>query len=229
MPPTASFTRQTFAFLRDLKANNERVWFQTHTATFETHVKGVMLAFITDLAPKLRTVNPYLVADPRPVGGSMFRIYRDTRFSKDKSPYKPWVSAWFRHEDGKDQAAPGAYLHIEPGNVFAGVGMWHPPNDAVAKIRATIVDDPAGWKRAFHGKAFRDVFEPEGDALKRPPRGFDADHPYVEDLKRKDFIGVTRFTQADALSPAFADDYIRRIKKAKPLLAFLARAVDVAW
>ncbi len=111
------FRPELFQFLRELKANNEKEWFQANKHRYESEVKEPMLRFISDFAPYLRQISRHVVADPRPVGGSMFRIYRDTRFFKDKSPYKTTAAAHFPHRDGgKDVHAPGFYLHIEPGN-----------------------------------------------------------------------------------------------------------------
>ena len=112
-----SFRPELFAFLRDLKANNDRVWFARNKERYENDVRGPALDFVADFAPHLEKISPHFVADPRPSGGSLFRIHRDTRFSKDKSPYKPYVGMRFSHEAAKDAHAPGFYLHLAPGQV----------------------------------------------------------------------------------------------------------------
>jgi uncharacterized protein (TIGR02453 family) len=119
------FTPSLFTFLRELAENNNREWFQDNKSRYEQHVKDPALRLIADFGPRLKKISPHFRADPRAVGGSLFRIHRDTRFSKDKSPYKTHTGIQFRHELGKDAYAPGFYLHLEPGQVFCGVGSWH--------------------------------------------------------------------------------------------------------
>ncbi|MGH8875660.1 MAG: DUF2461 domain-containing protein, partial [Acidimicrobiia bacterium] len=121
-----SFSPALFSFLRDLEANNEREWFKANKDRYERHVKEPALQFVADIAPHLRRISTHLVADPRPAGGSLFRIQRDTRFSKDKSPYKTYVGIRFGHEAGGDVHAPGFYLHLEPGSCYFGMGVWQP-------------------------------------------------------------------------------------------------------
>ena len=178
------FTPHLFEFLLDLRMNNSREWFQANKGRYARHVKGPLLRFIEDFGPRLAAISPRFVADARANGGSMFRIYRDVRFSKDKSPYKTQAAAHFRHETGKTAHAPGFYLHLAPEEVFAGVGIWRPDSSTLTKIRKTIVSDPGGWERAVQGPTFLSEFAIGGDSLKRPPKGFDADHLHIEDLKR---------------------------------------------
>src|SRR5918996_4016229 len=135
---TASFSPALFTFLRDLKQNNDRDWFKANKPRYEKAVLEPALQFIVDFEPHLLAISPHFVADPRPSGGSLFRIHRDTRFSKDKSPYKPYTGIQFRHELGKDAHAPGFYLHLEPGGVFAGAGIWHPDQPTLVRIREAI-------------------------------------------------------------------------------------------
>src|SRR5688572_21278461 len=131
MLKSAYFTPRLFQFLRELKANNDRSWFQANKGHYESDVKQPLLEFIADFGPPLREISEHFDADPGPVGGSLFRIYRDTRFSRDKTPYKTHAAAHFRHERGKDVHAPGFYLHLEPDNVFAACGIWHPDSDTL--------------------------------------------------------------------------------------------------
>ena len=114
MTPSAHFTPALFEFLADLAVNNRREWFQANKNRYETHVKDALLAFVSDFGERLAEISPHMVADPRPSGGSMFRIYRDVRFSKDKSPYKTNASVHFRHEVGREVHGPGLYLHMQP-------------------------------------------------------------------------------------------------------------------
>ena len=122
----ASFRPELFAFLEELKANNDREWFAANRDRYEEELLEPAMDFIAAFAPKLEKISPNFRADPRPSGGSLFRIYRDTRFSKDKTPYKTNVGIHFRHELARDAHAPGFYLHIGPGEAFAGAGIWHP-------------------------------------------------------------------------------------------------------
>jgi uncharacterized protein (TIGR02453 family) len=223
------FTPRLFAFLRELSRNNDRAWFTANKPRYERDVRDPMLRFIADFAPHLRRISPHFVADPRPVGGSMFRIYRDSRFSRDKRPYKTVASAQFRHALGKDVHAPGFYLHLEPGNVFGAVGMWRPEAEPLRLVREAIVEKPAAWKRAIGGQAFRERFELDGDTLRRAPRGFDPEHPLIEDLKRKDFVAGAPFEDAEVFEPDFLERYAATARAGAPFMAFLARAVGVPW
>ncbi len=228
-PAEPHFTPALFAFLRELKANNQRDWFQANKNSYEEHVKDAALRFISDFGPWLRKISAQIDADPRPVGGSLFRIYRDVRFARDKSPYKTHVGIHFRHKQGKDAHAPGYYLHLEPGQIFGGAGIWHPDGAALKKIRDAIVARPADWKRVTGSGSFAKRFELAGESLKRVPRGYDPDHPLVEDLKRKDFFGLTSFTQEEATSSGFLKRFHAACRDAAPLMRFLCRAVDAPF
>ncbi len=225
------FTPKTFAFLRELAKNNDRDWFKANQATFEKDVRGPALAFIGDFGTPLHKVSKHFVADPRKVGGSLFRIQRDTRFSKDKSPYKTHVGIHFRHQaTRKDVHAPGFYLHLEPGGCFAALGLWHPATANATAIREAIVAETGKWKRAAHGKRFVEVYgDLEGESLKRPPRGFDPDHPLLEDLKRKDFISSSPLTHKQVTSGDFQSTYLATMKAGVPFMRFLCQAVDLEF
>lgn len=218
-----------FDFLRQLKANNERAWFEANKARYHADVREPMLDFIAAFAEPLVDISPHFVADPRANGGSLFRIYRDTRFSLDKTPYKTNAGAHFRHVAGKDAHAPGFYLHLEPDSCFAACGIWHPGGEALAAIRTAIADDPAAWQRVTQAKTFRDTFTLRGQSLKRPPRGFDAAHPLIDDLKRKDFIAGTTFHEADAIQPDFLQRFARLARTGAAFVGFLSRAVGVPF
>jgi uncharacterized protein (TIGR02453 family) len=223
------FSKASFNFLKELKANNNRVWFTDNKGRYESAIKEPAFRFITDFGTHLGKISEHFRADPRPVGGSMFRIYRDTRFSKDKSPYKTAVGIQFRHELGKDAHAPGFYFHIEPGGCFVALGCWRPDSASLLKMREAIVEDPKAWKRASGGKRFRDVFRLEGDRLKRPPRGFDPEHPAVEDLKRKDFIAVTKVSQSFVTGHDLPKELAARYRAGAPFMKFLCQALAVSY
>ncbi len=223
------FTPSLFGFLRELAENNDRDWFKAHQDSYEQYVREPALEFITDFAAPLKKISEHLVADSRTVGGSLFRIQRDTRFSKDKTPYKLNTGMQFRHRAGKDVHAPGFYLHIQPGECFIGVGLWRPESKVAYQIREAIADDPTRWKRATRGKRFTEVFELGGDSLMRPPRGFDAEHPLIEDLKRKDFIASTGITQKALTSDHFMEDFTDLCKRSTPFMRFLCEAVGVPF
>jgi uncharacterized protein (TIGR02453 family) len=220
--------KDLFRFFRDLSKNNDREWFLKNKPRYERDVKEPLLQFISDFGPHLRRINRHLVADPRPVGGSLFRIHRDVRFSSDKSPYKTHAGVRFPHEESKNVHAPGYYLHLAPGEVFAAAGIWHPDPVTLKKVRDAIVLDSPGFKRAI-SQTLRGKCTLGGDSLKKVPRGYDPDHPLAEDLKRKDFIAYVPFSEAEAC----AGDFLKRFGGAcgamKPLLGFLSRAVGASW
>ena len=223
------FTPALFGFLRDLEANNDRDWFAAHRARYLAEVRDPMLDFIAGFAPHLERISARFVADPRANGGSLFRIHRDIRFSKDKRPYKTNAGAQFRHEAGRDAHAPGFYLHLEPGGVFAAGGVWHPDAPALARIRDAIADDASGWRQVTSAKALAPRGELAGESLKRPPRGYDPDHPMIEDIKRKDFFALARFSEAEACAPDFMDAFAQTCRGFAPLARFLTRALDLTW
>jgi uncharacterized protein (TIGR02453 family) len=226
---TRSFSPSLFSFLRELEANNDREWFAANKQRYERSVREPGMQFIQDFASHLAKISSHFVADARPNGGSMFRIYRDVRFSHDKSPYKTNVGFQFRHEAGKDAHAPGFYLHLEPGAVFAAAGLWHPDAAAARSIREAIVADTALWKRVTGSKRFLDVFHLSGDSLKRPPAGFDPDHSFIHDLKRKDFIAMRALTQKAVTADGFLREYARLCASAAPLMQFLCEAVGLPF
>ncbi len=218
------FSPDLFAFLRALKRHNNREWFLANQARFETSVRDPVLRFITDFGPHLARISPRFVADPRPTGGSMFRIYRDVRFSADKSPYKTHAAAHFFHRASKATGhAPGFYVHLAPGECFVGGGLWHPDTAMLVKIRDEMVDRPAAWKRARRGLKL------EGAALSRPPRGFDPKHPLIDDLRRKDFVAGRSFTERQVCSPRFMSDVVAECRRLSPLVEFLTKAVGLKW
>lgn len=223
------FTPQTLEFLNELQANNNRAWFNENKQRYEEHVLDVALRFIQSMHDPLDGFAPHFTAVPKRMGGSLMRVYRDTRFSKDKTPYKTNIGIQFRHELARDVHAPGYYVHIDPNQVFLGAGMWRPAADALKGIRERIADKPAEWVRARDDKGFQRYFSLGGESLSRPPRGFDKAHPQIGDLKRKDFIAIRNMPLDDALNPRFQQKVETAFKAAAPYMRFLCKAVNVPF
>jgi uncharacterized protein (TIGR02453 family) len=224
-----SFSPELFTFLDDLAEHNDREWFKQQKERYVEFVQEPALAFILDVTPGLGRISPQIRADARPIGGSVFRIQRDTRFSKDKTPYKTHAGIQFRHASGPDVHAPGFYLHLQPGEVFAVAGIWRPEGEAARRIRRAITDDPAAWKRAAYGKAFSARYALTGDSLKRPPTGFPTDGPYESDLMRKDFLGEARLSEKAVMAPGFVQEYVRLCRASAPFMRFLCRALELPF
>lgn len=219
------FKPALFSFLKDLKANNSREWFQANKTRYEEDLKAPALDFIVDFAPHLEHISRHFRADPRPVGGSLFRIYRDVRFSKDKSPYKTHAGIHFRHKAGKTAHTPGFYLHLEPGGCFVGVGLWRPDGPTLTMIRDHIAEKPNAWREAVENSAFCESFTVDGDRLKRPPKGFDPDHELIEVLKLKDFTAIKHLNQRAVTKKGFIDDFATSCRIGGTLVEFLCSAI----
>jgi len=224
---TAYFKRSLFDFLKDLSTHNNRDWFQANKSRYEQQVQEPFLRLIADLGPGLKQINPQFVADPRPNGGSMMRIYRDIRFSKDKSPYKTFVAAHFRHKQGKEAATPGFYLRLEPSGSLFGAGIWRPESAALKQIRARIVRYPKDWQSITDDVRSRLPLNFGGESLQRQPVGIDANHPLIDDLKRKDFVIGSRLRDRDVLGSDFLDLLLSMISAADPFIRFLSRSVGL--
>ena len=227
---TARFSRfeaRTVKFLHDLAANNNREWFKENKARYEEDVLDVALRFIQSMQDPLAEFAPHFTAVPTRIGGSLMRVYRDTRFSKNKLPYKTNVGIQFRHERAKDVHSPGYYVHIDPDEVFLGVGMWRPDSDPLRQIRERIVSHPAEWKRATQAAAFKRHFSLGGESLQRPPRGFDKEHSLIDDIKRKSFIAVKHLDVGACLKPQFQRSVETSFKQAGAYMKFLCKAVGV--
>jgi len=223
MPATTFFTPETFAFLKQLKRNNDREWFAKNKSRYEEYIVRPALAFISEFATHLDGISPHFVADARPTRGSLFRIYRDTRFSPDKRPYKTFVGIHFSHSKGKDAHAPVFYLHLEPGQSFGGAGIWHPDNPTLLKIRAAITRDAEAWEKV------RGHISNGCERLKKPPRGFDPDHRFIEDLKLKDFVASAPFKDEQICGRRFLADYAAHCRKLAPLVEFTTKAVGLKF
>lgn len=223
------FSAATFSFLDELAANNNRAWFEANKPRYESTVREPALEFIAAMGPLLDRFAPHFRAEPRKVGGSLMRVFRDTRFSRDKTPYKTNVGIQFRHSLGKDVHAPGFYLHIAADECFLAAGCWHPEPDALGRIRDLVAANPRRWFAARDDKKFVSHWVLTGDALTRPPRGYAADHPALEDLKRKDFIGLAPLSVDDVVSPGLLKLAGTRFASAAPLMKFLCEALNVPY
>ena len=225
----AGFERRTVDFLENLAANNNREWFNENKQRYEEDVLDVALRFIISMQEPLADIAPRFTAVPTRVGGSLMRVYRDTRFSKNKLPYKTNVGIQFRHEQARDVHSPGYYVHLEPSRAFLGVGMWRPDPDSLRRIRERIGARPAEWQRALGDASFRRYFELGGETLTRPPKGFDKDHPCIEDIKRKSFIATRELDVETCLKPQFQRLVESSFRNAEPLMRFLCKAVGVRF
>ena len=226
---TGYFALDLFQFLRDLKRNNDREWFQRNKDRYETGVRDPVLRFIAAAGPRIRGLSPYFVADASPSGGSMMRIYRDIRFSKDKSPYKTAIGVHFWHVKGKEGATPAFYLHLEPRTSSVGAGIWRPEPRALKRIRDAIAEEPKKWERATSGREFRSGCAMAGESLKRPPRGYDPDHPFIEDIKRRDFAVSMALADNQVCSPRFMEGVLEAFRVSAPFTKFLTQAVGLPF
>lgn len=227
---TTYFTDKSLKFLRGLARHNERAWFLAHKADYETHVRAPFQALLSDLQPDLHVVSAHFRAEPRTVGGSLFRIQRDTRFASDKTPYKGWQGARLFHERSKQVPAPSFYLHLQPGNCFVGAGLWHPETATQRRVRQFIVDNPGSWKAAAHASAFRRRFGLETDEmLVRPPRGFDPAFEFIDDLRHKNFVASRAIEDAVMLGPKLRQVLAKDLAALGPFVDYLCAALDLEF
>lgn len=226
-PRYRCFEPRTIKFLLELEANNNREWFKANKSRYDEDVLDVALLFIQSMQDPLTEIAPHFTAIATRMGGSLMRVYRDTRFSKNKLPYKTNIGIQFRHERAKDVHSPGYYVHVETSGVFVGVGMWRPDSEPLRQIRERIVAHPNEWKRAVGSATFKRHFDLGGESLKRPPRGFDGDHPLIEDIKRKSFIAVRNFAVDECLKTTFQKKVETAFKQTTPYMEFLCKSVGV--
>jgi uncharacterized protein (TIGR02453 family) len=223
------FEPSMLQFLKDLQTNNTRDWFNLHKQDYEDKVRSPALAFIQEMDHWIRLISPHYEASAKKMGGSLMRVYRDVRFSKDKSPYKTNVGIQFRHEVGKNVHAPGFYLHIAPDEIFLAVGTWHPERDFLAAIRDHIVTKPGPYMDAIEHKPFTEFYQLSGSKLTRPPRGYDKEHTLIEEIKRKDFIGVCQLQEQDLYQADFCQFVASRFGRAQPLQKFICEALGLRF
>lgn len=232
-----SFTRfspKAFTFLRGIAKHNRKEWFEAHRDTYEQELKRPLSALIDEMDVHLATIAPEIIGSPKK---SVFRIHRDVRFSKDKSPYKTNVACWFFHRDVGTRmqteavhGGAGFYLHIQPGACFCGGGIWMPPRPALAKIRQALVDDLEGWEAIVTNRAFRRRFgdlDTEG-MLTRLPQGFAADHPAGAWLRYQSFTAGTPLTEEEVLSPKLPHVLARHYAAMTPFVRWLNTALGLA-
>jgi uncharacterized protein (TIGR02453 family) len=217
------FAPSFFDFLTDLKRHNDREWFAANRARYVADVESPMLAFIGAVGDRLPEISPSFIANRRRVGGSMFRIHRDTRFSPDKTPFKTWMSAKFQHRGPYDGTRPAFYVHLATDESFGGGGIYHADPPTITRIRQHIVAVPEAWGRV------RSLAADDEDRLKRVPPGYDARHPFAEDIKLKNFFTLVPFTVDDVCAPDFLDRYLDACHAAAPLLQFLTDALGLRW
>jgi uncharacterized protein (TIGR02453 family) len=228
--PFKGLPKDFFVFFKELAANNERPWFEENKQRYKDSVVAPLSDFIAAMAPRVAKISKHIVCDPRPNGGSMFRIYRDVRFAKDKSPYKTNAGVHFRHAAGRDAHVPGYYMHFAPDEVFFGGGIWMPDAEPLGKIRRAIADAPKTWTKIVGDKAFKSAFGGvEGEALARPPKGFDVEHPLIGDIRRKSFFAMHKSSPKAMQGPAMLDEIEASFKAAKPLMAFVCDALDAPF
>ncbi|EMI46194.1 DUF2461 domain-containing protein [Rhodopirellula sp. SWK7] len=218
-----------FEFLDDLARNNNRDWFAANKERYERDLREPVLDLIGQLEAPLRRSAPMLQVIAKRSGGSLMRIHRDTRFSKDKTPYKTNVGISLRHQADKDIHAPGAYIHLAYDECFVAAGSWRPQRETLAAIRHAIDQDPKAWRKARDQRKFRSSFEIAGESLKTSPRDYDKNHPEIIDLRRIDFIAVSPLARDDFLQPDIVKRIVGLIRDAKPWMRFLCDAIDVPY
>lgn len=223
MSDSAFFQPELFEFLRQLKRHNDREWFAKNKSRYEQVVRDPALRFIAEFQSPLSRISLHFVADPRPTRGSLFRIYRDIRFAADKRPFKTHVGIHFLHASGKDAHAPLFYLHLEPNACFAAAGVWHPDNRVLTQIRTAIIRQPEQWVKATR------KLELEGGSLARPPRGYDPEHPFIEDLKRKDFVASVALEDEQVCGQRFMRDFTAACRTMAPLVEFTTKALGLKF
>ena len=227
------FTAAALRFLRGLKRNNARLWFEAHRVEYENQVRDPMRALIEEMDVRLARFAPEITGHPK---RSMFRIYRDIRFSKDKSPYKTQAACWFHHRDadrrvGSEAEGGGAgfYFQIAPGDSFTGGGIWMPARPVLNRIRDAIADDPKGFDRMARSPRLVRRFGGLSDeaVLKRMPRGFSEDHPAAKWLRYQSFVTGRALTDAQALSPRLPALLEQDLQVMLPLVRWLNAALGL--
>jgi len=224
----ATFSAASLQFLKQLAQNNSRDWFKTHQDEYENNVRTPALRFIEQIQPSILALSPKLTAVPKKVGGSLMRPQRDSRFSKDKTPYKTNVGIQFRHFQGKDVHAPGLYLHIAEEGCFIAAGIWHPESKALNAIRMCIDENPNAYQKALQALQSHG-FIMDGDSLSRPPKGFDKTHPLLTELKRKDFIAVKNIDFEELCKPGAVNFCAQQFQHCSQLMAYLCFALELDY
>ncbi len=238
MPPSSgSATFQGFrpaalTFLRGLARSNTREWFERHRDEYETEIRGPLAALVEEVDARLGTIAPEIIGDPK---RSLFRIHRDVRFSKDKSPYKTSAACWFYHRDGgrgvgADTAHGGAgfYFHFEPGRYILGGGIWMPPRPTLARIREQIDASHAALREILKAPALKRFGGLHGEAvLTRPPRGYATDHPAQDLLRYQSFTVGRDLSERELFGPRLPDLLAREYARIVPLVRWLNGALGL--
>jgi len=223
------FTRKTISFLKELNQNNNKIWFDENRQRYEDEVRTPALNYIESMDQHMAKISAHFVVSAKKVGGSLMRVHKDIRFSKDKTPYKTNVGIQFRHARGKDVHAPGFYLHIEPGEAFLAAGIWRPESSTLKNVRTLIDEYPKEWKKLTNKLTGKNNFKFGGESLKRPPKGFQAEHPLIDDLKRKDFIAVHNLKISTVYAKDFNKQTASLFKSVAPLVSFICDADDLSF
>jgi uncharacterized protein (TIGR02453 family) len=212
-------TKKTFAFLAGLKKNNDRDWFQAHKTDY-LEAKEEFESLVGELIRRIASFDKSVEGqDPKKSG---FRIFRDTRFSKDKSPYKINFGAHIGTAPNKAMERAGYYFHVEPGNCFLGGGAYMPSSPWLKAIRNAIAEDGKFFRGLITAPAFKKQFGAmEGETLKTAPQGFPADHPHIDLLRYKSFLAMRKFKDAEVLAPGFPKEAAVCFKALAPFERFL--------
>lgn len=217
---------EALKFLRGLAKNNDREWFQPRKAVFEAELKEPMLAIIRKVTEAMVEFAPNHV---RPAEKSLFRIYRDTRFSSDKRPYKTHVAAWWSHQGLEKTSGAGYYFHISPKEVIVAAGAYMPEKEQLAAIRHWLLDHHEEFRKLLKKPAVRKTFtEFEGNALTRPPKGFPCDHPALDLIQCRQWGLAATLPPETALKPDFATVIVRHFKLAAPIVDALNTPIAAA-
>lgn len=221
------FTAESLKYLRGLARHNRRDWFEAHRGDYEAHVRGPLADLVEEMDVRMSAFAPEMTGDPK---RSIFRIHRDVRFSKDKSPYKTHAACWFFHGEGSSKVGreahgggAGFYFHLQPGASFAGGGLWMPPAPALKRLRAAIADDPAGFERIVLAPKLRRRLRglSEESMLKRTPRGFGEDHAAARWLKYQSFTVGRPLTDAEVTSGRLTTALVTDFALMTPLVRWL--------
>lgn len=222
------FTRESLDFLARLAANNRSEWFNAHKHEYESHVRGPFQRLLLDLQPILAGISPHFRAEPKAVGGSLFRIRRDTRYASDKSPYKPWQGARLYHARHRQVPAPAFYLHLQPGASFVAAGLWHPETSVLRQVRQFIFENPDSWMRSAHSPALHPGFALESEEmLKRPPAGFPADFAHIDDLRHRNFVLSRPLRDAEMTGKGLLPMLQKDLAQLAPFVDYLCAALDL--
>lgn len=226
---TGYFSDATFRFLGNLALNNERAWFNANKHLYLEHVREPFQRLLTDLQPVLAAISPHYRSDPRPVGGSLYRIQRDTRRYADKAPYKTWQGSELFH-GRRHTEAPAFFIHLQQGCSFVGAGLWYPQPATMRRVRQFIVDNPAGWRKAAHDASFRErfVFD-DRDRLVRGPRGFPTDFEFFEDLCRKNLLAMHPLDDVTMTSPGLLGRIEDDLLALAPFVDYVCAALDLEF